>query len=84
MEGKKTTYVVKPSLLYKRNDSVMKTLVLCVKEKLPHHNNLSVYNPSLCDVSVTYKTELSHSFLTRLRIDVCIYICISDRDDVFV
>ena len=34
LEGiKKTTYVVKTSSLYKRNDSVMKPLVLYVKEK---------------------------------------------------
>ena len=31
--SKKTMYVVKPSLFYKRNYSVMKTLVLYVKEK---------------------------------------------------
>ena len=29
--SKNIAYAVKPSLLYKRNDSVMKTLVLCIK-----------------------------------------------------
>ena len=62
----------------------MKTVVLCIKEKLTHHKNLYVYNPSPCDVAVPYKTELSHSFLTGLGIDICMYICISERDDVFV
>ena len=39
--SKNTKYVVKPSLLYKRNDSIMKTLVFYVKEKLLHHKTLS-------------------------------------------
>ena len=39
--SKNKTYVVKPSLLYKRNDSVMKTLVLYVKEKQLFRKTLS-------------------------------------------
>ena len=31
--GKKTTFVVKPSFMYKRNDYVMKTFVLYIKYK---------------------------------------------------
>ena len=31
-----------------------------------------------------YKTELLHGLLVGFRIDICMYICISERDDVVV
>ena len=39
--SKNKRYVVKPPLLYKINESAMKTLVLFVKEILLHHKTLS-------------------------------------------
>ena len=38
----------------------------------------------MLEVTVPYETVLLHGLMTGLRIDICIYICISERDNVFI
>ena len=62
------------------NDNV----ILCISCTVIKFNKVDVYNRFPLEVAVPYKTALSHSILTGLLINVCIYLCIFERNDFIV
>ena len=71
--------------MYKRNDPVMKTLGLCVKEKSLHHKTLPCHDFNMAGylqylpvrvcctiIRLRYRTV----YLLSLRVFICMYICI--------
>ena len=68
LEGRKNKmFIVKPSFLYKINESVIKNLVLYVKDKLPHHKNASIYSYSPLEFAVPFKDCV----IARIPYSVC-------------